>query len=146
MPFRFPLASVLKVREDLEHRELLMLERKYAELAAAQSAYWQAQQVLSEERNRQQQELTEGTTGVQLQTGIEYSTYLEQQRRTLELKLLDAQSRLREQQETYWKARQERDVLQELRKQQFQKYSQEEAKREQSERDELFLIRRRWAR
>jgi flagellar export protein FliJ len=146
MPFRFPLASVLKVREDLEHRELLMLERKYSELAAAQSAYWQAQQALTDERKRQQQELMEGTTAVQLQTGIEYSTYLEQQRRILELKLLEAQSRLREQQEIYWKARQERDVLQELRKQQFQKYSQEEAKREQSERDELFLIRRRWAR
>jgi flagellar FliJ protein len=146
MAFKFSLASVLKLRQNLEQRELLLLERRYAELAAAQSAYWQAQAALIAERQRQQEELRSGTTAVQLQTGLEYSAELEQQRRRAELKVLEAQTRVREQQEIYWKARQQRDVLQELRQQQFEAYSREQAKSEQRERDEMFLMRRRWAR
>ena len=56
-------------------------------------------------------------------------------------KLQEAQTRLREQIEIYKKARQQRETLDELRKQQAEDYQREQLKSEQQERDELYLMR-----
>jgi len=141
MPFRFSLASVLNIREKLEQRELLLLERRYAELATAQGKLWEVAQNIVRNHEQQADELKRGTTGFQLQMAIEEAKALEDRRLQLQKKLQEAQKALREQLENYRKARQKRDVLEELRQQQLDRYQREQGKIEQRERDELFLLR-----
>lgn len=142
MPFRFSLETVLRLRENLEHTESLILERRYAELAQAQGMLWEAEQNIVHSRELKNQELTRGTTAIQLQLAMEEESRLRQRRDDLTKKLLEAQALLREQIATYRQARQKRDILQELHKQKFDLYRREQGKTEQRERDEAFLLRR----
>ncbi len=143
MPFRFPLASVLKLRGTLEHRELLVLERRYAELAAAQGRLWEAEKAIVVAREQRERQLQNGTTAIQIQFALEHANQLERNRTALHAALLETQRILREQLTVYRKARQERDVLEELRKRQFDVYRRAQDKIEQNQKDELFLLRRR---
>jgi flagellar export protein FliJ len=142
MPFQFSLATVLRLRENLEHTELLTLEKRYSELALAQGRLWEAEQNIIRAAESRQLQLSRGTTAIQLQLAIEEESQMRQQRDALLQKLQEAQKVLREQLVVYWKARQKRDILQELRKQKFDVYQRAQAKLEQRERDELFLLRR----
>jgi flagellar export protein FliJ len=141
MPFQFSLATVLRLRETLEHTELLTLEKRYSELALAQGRLWEAEQNIIRAAESRQLELSRGTTAIQLQLAIEEESQMRQQRDALLQKLQEAQKVLREQLAIYWKARQKRDILQELRKQKLDVYQRTQAKLEQRERDELFLLR-----
>jgi flagellar biosynthesis chaperone FliJ len=142
MPFQFSLATVLRLRENLEHTELLTLEKRYSELALAQGRLWEAEQNIIRAAESRQLELSRGTTAIQLQLAIEEESQMRRQRDARLQKLQEAQEVLREQLAIYWKARQKRDILQELRKQKFDVYQRTQAKLEQRERDELFLLRR----
>jgi len=142
MAFRFSLETVLRLRETLEHTESLILERRYSELARAQGMLWEAEQNIIYSRETKNEELARGMTAIQLQLAIEEESRLQQQRDTLLRKLQEAQNLLREQLAAYRKARQKRDVLEELRKRNFESYRREQEKREQRERDETFLLRR----
>jgi flagellar export protein FliJ len=141
MPFRFSLATVLNLREQLEQREMLLLERRYAELAAVQGRLWEAAESIVRAQQQQADELKAGTTAFPLQLIVETIKALERHRATLQLNLQEAQLRLREQLGKYRQARQKRDVLEELRQQQFDYYQREQGKMEQRECDELFLLR-----
>jgi len=141
MPFRFSLATVLSLREKLEQREMLLLERRYSELAAVQGKLWEAAQNITRAQEQQAEDLKRGTTAFPLQLNVETIRSLEKHRATLQKQLQEAQLRLRDQLEKYRQARQKRDVLEELRKQQLEHHQREQGKMEQRERDELFLLR-----
>jgi flagellar FliJ protein len=141
MPFRFSLATLLRVRESLEHTEMLVLEKRYGEVAFVQGQLWEADQNLIRARECRQEELSRGVMAVQLQLALEEEIRQRRLRDELLKELQAAQTRLREQLDIYWKARQKRDVLQEIRKQKFEQYRREQEKSEQRERDELFLLR-----
>jgi flagellar export protein FliJ len=142
MAFRFSLETVLRLRENLEHTESLLLERRYAELAQVQGMLWEAEQNIVYSREQKNRELDRGTTTIQLQLAVEEESRLREHRDALVQKLQEAQALLREQLSAYRKARQKRDILQELRKQKFDLHRREQEKSEQSQSDEAFLLRR----
>lgn len=141
MPFRFSLATVLNLRENLEQKEAGILEQRYAELAAAQGRLWEAEQNITRAQQDRAQQLNEGTSAFQLQLALQEEAGLKQKRLDAHQKLQEAQIRLREQIEIYKQARQKRDTLEELRKRQATEYQREQSKSEQQERDELYLLR-----
>jgi flagellar FliJ protein len=141
MAFRFSLATVLRVRENLEHTEALRLEKCYADLAKVQGMLWEAEQNIARAQQSRQDQLVRGVTAVELQMAMEEESRWKQRSAQLLQQLRDAQARLREQIVAYRKARQNRDVLEELRKQKLDTYRREQEKSEQRERDEAFLLR-----
>jgi flagellar export protein FliJ len=141
MPFRFSLATVLNLRDNLEQKEARTLERRYVELSAAQGRLWEAEQNIIRAQEERAHELSQGISAFQLQLALSDETRLKQLRDDWQKKFQEAQSRLREQIEIYKKARQQRDTLDELRKQQAEDYQREQLKTEQQERDELYLMR-----
>jgi flagellar export protein FliJ len=143
MPFRFTLSTVLKLRDNLEQKEASILERRYAELAAAQGRLWEAEQNIVRAREERSEDLKQGVAAIELQLALQNETHLKRYRDALQQKLQEAQSKLREQIEIYKNARQQRDTLDQLRTQQFESYQREEAKSEQQQRDELHLMRHR---
>jgi flagellar biosynthesis chaperone FliJ len=84
----------------------------------------------------------EGMSAAHLQLALEGEARIEHKRQALTAKLVELQSQVREQIGKYRQARQKRETLEELRRQQLQKYKREEATREQQAGDELFLLRR----
>jgi flagellar export protein FliJ len=142
MPFRFSLAAVLRVRENLEHTESLVLEKRYVELAKAQGMLWEAEQNIHHARQAREEQLSCGVTAIELQLKMEEESYWKQRSVELSQQLLQAQARLHEQIVIYRKARQSRDILEELRKQKFESYRRAQDKAEQRDRDEAFLLRR----
>jgi flagellar export protein FliJ len=143
MAFRFSLATVLRVRENLEHTEALRLEKCYANLAKVQGMLWEAEQNIARARQTRQDELAQGVTAIELQLGLDEEARWKQRSAQLLQQMREAQARLKDQILAYRKARQNRDVLEELRKQKADSYRREQEKSEQRERDEAFLLRRR---
>jgi flagellar export protein FliJ len=143
MPFRFSLATVLNLRENLEQKEARILEQRYAELAAAQGHLWEAEQNITRAQQERAQQLNQGTSAFQLQLALQEEANLKHKRLHAHQKLQEAQTRLREQIDLYKQARQQRDTLEELRKRQAVQYQRQQAKAEQQERDELYLLRNR---
>ena len=143
MPFRFSLATVLNLRENLEQKESRVLEQRYAELAASQGRLWEAEQNITRAQQERAQQLNEGTSAFQLQLALQEEASLKQKRLEAHQQLQETQTRLREQIGIYKQVRQQRDTLEELRKRQAAEYQREQLKTEQQERDELYLLRHR---
>ncbi len=142
MPFRFPLSPVLRLRENLERREYLALQALYTQTAEVRSDIKALQQVLAQARSQRATKLMEGMSAAHLQLELEGEARIEQKRQALAAKLVELQSQVQEQIGKYQQARQKRETLEELRRQQLQKYVREQATREQQAADELFLLRR----
>jgi flagellar export protein FliJ len=141
MPFRFSLTTVLQVRENLEQKEARALEQCYVELSAAQGRLWEAEQNITHAQEERAHELSQGIPAYQLQLALGDEKRLKQLRENWQTKLQEAQVRLRGQIEIYKRARQQRETMEELRKQQVEEYQREQLKSEQQERDELYLMR-----
>jgi flagellar export protein FliJ len=142
MAFRYPLQSLLRLRESIEHQE----EQR---LFAAASAVVQIRTKLEElERERMRthvaawQELDRGTFGATLQFVEACDSAASQTSAKLRLELVEAERRRLEQLHSYQKARQKRQMFEGLRDQQKASYDLERAHRDQELVDEAFLMRR----
>ena len=142
MPFRFPLSPVLRLRESLERREYLALQALYSQTAEVRSDIKALDQVLAQARSQRSTQLLEGIPAAYLQLEMEGEARVAHRRQALTAQLAELQSKVKEQIGKYQQARQKRETLEELRRQQFQKHVREEATREQQAGDELFLLRR----
>jgi len=142
MAFRFPLSPVLRLRENLERREFLALQALYSQTAEVRSDIKALDQTLAQARSQRSAQLLEGVPAAYLHFVLEGEARVALRRQALTVKLAELQSKVKEQIAKYQQARQKRETLEELRRQQFEKYAREEATREQQAGDELFLLRR----
>lgn len=141
MAFRFRLDSVLRYRENLERIEELRLTQIRQELVALHeriSGIEQNRQTLHEQRDR---DLAEGLPAAHLSEFAEQDAQLRAAADNLLLQVCELERKRAEQMEVYRRARQDREVLSEIRKQQRQAYTQEQQRRDQKTLDELFLAR-----
>lgn len=142
MVFRFPLSPVLRLRENLERREFLALQALYSQTAAVRSDIKALDQTLAQARSQRSAQLLEGVPAAYLHFVFEGEARVAQRRQALTARLAELQSKVKEQIAKYQQARQKREMLDELRRQQFEQYVRDETKREQQAGDELFLLRR----
>jgi flagellar FliJ protein len=142
MAFRFSLAGVLKLRESIERREYLALERVHMEIAYAEAQLREVDELRSLLVERRQTELAAGIPAIQLQGAFEQELALEHRRDALKLKLEELVAQRQEHVKAYELARQKREMLDDLRARQLDAYLRNRAKREQSAIDDLFLSRR----
>jgi flagellar export protein FliJ len=142
MAFHFSLRALLRLRESVEKAELLRLQT-----IAAQAVQMRIQiESLDGEILARRQELLDqaasGISGAELHLAA-LSEAVRQQRRTAMLtKLREIEQARKKQQLRYTHARQQREILSNLRERQLSVYLREQARREQQQVDELFLIRR----
>jgi flagellar export protein FliJ len=143
MSFRFPLAAVLKFRENMEQREYLTLEKIHQEIAAVEAQLQQIEEWRLAAIQQRETDLGVGIASIHLQADFEQELALEQRRDALQVKLQDLKLKRRHHLKAYQVARQKREVLDELRTRQFNTYTKDQAKRQQAMVDDLFLSRRR---
>jgi flagellar export protein FliJ len=134
--------AVLRFRENIERREYVALERIQQEMAILQEQLRRIEQWRAMAVQRRETDLAEGVAAIHLQGDFEQELALERQRDALQVKrerlTLDQKQHLN----SYKIARQKREVLDELRKRQFEAYAREQARRQQAVMDDLFLSRR----
>jgi len=145
MAFRFPLAQVLKYRESLEQREYLALETIQHQIFETDRRIEKCEARSAAARKRRESDLDRGVSSVHLQAVVELEMACEKQREELQVRLQQLQAQRLQALKAYELARQNREVLDELRKKQFESYHREQAKREQIMLDDLFLSQRKRA-
>lgn len=142
MAFRFALAAVLKYRESLEQRAYLALERVQQDIVQTEQHMLACEERYSAARMRRNSDLGRGITSVHLQAEYEEELALKQEMDRLRMQLQQLHAKRQECLKAYEAARRNREVLDDLRVQQFEAYRREQAKREQKTLDDVFLSRR----
>lgn len=142
MAFRFPLETVLRLRQNLEHQQELLLLKANQEVLSLLRQVAEVDAGLAENGRRKSLQLQTGVSAAELQFDLLCDATLLQLRRKLEALLTKAQTARDAQAESFRRARQHREVIETLRRQQLQLYRQHEARQDQRRADDLFLLRR----
>jgi len=141
MAFRFTLAAPLRLRQSMERREYLALEKIQSEIAATRLELTQAGQELLAEAEQFKREISGGVPAIHLHCWSQRIKSLEDRREQLQARL-QRQEESRQQQLAVWvEARQKREILDKLREQQLRLYQRAEARREQILLDNFALLR-----
>lgn len=142
MPFHFTLSSLLRLREGLEKTELQRLQAITAQVAQVHAELDSLDIEIMAARQQVVEQASVGIFGAELQISALGEVARRKLRATLLAKRDELERARQEQQARYTEARQRREILSNLRQRQLSAYQREQARREQQQTDELFLIRR----
>jgi flagellar export protein FliJ len=139
--FRFTLEQVLRVRESIERREELALQRAEFEVACVKRRIEELTQELAAASRRRDEALQEPMQAYLLQgMDAEINAALEARQQSIE-KLKVVQAQRDQQRAIYQVAHNGRQMLTDFRKQQRIEYELEEVKAQQKKIDDLFAAR-----
>jgi flagellar export protein FliJ len=141
MAFQFPLEVILRLRRGQERAERLKLEAIASEQAQARGQLEIITSHFFESRRRFQQQMGLETSGSELQFEGERSDRVARARHTLEMRISDLELQRLKQVAVYTRARQSREIFENLRSRKFEVYRQLLSRREQQLLDDLFLMR-----
>jgi flagellar export protein FliJ len=142
MAFRYPLQSLLRLRESLERQEERRLFAIAALVARLRADIEQVDQHGIAARRAELREMVVASSGAFVQFAAVCQAALATARRKLELQLEEAERKRLHQLREYQAVRQKREILQGLRDRKEAAYELEFARHEQQTADEAFLIRK----
>jgi flagellar export protein FliJ len=142
MPFEFPLAAVLHLRQSVEHQQELRLRTANQQIARVRDLMEQLDNHLRDRQLGASRALADGTTAAELRFVLDGDASLLHHRVTLEHELLRLQNVRDEQQRIYVQARRERETFESLRDHQLAEYQRDVLRRAQRQLDDTFLLRR----
>lgn len=141
MGFKFSLASVLRLRESIEQREELALQKAQYEVERVRQRIDELTAELAMANKEREEALLQSTEAYRLQdmqTGIQVA---KEARQTL-LETLETVKSVRDRQmKMYQAARSNREMLSDLRVEQRDAWEQEQARMQQKWLDDLFAAR-----
>ena len=144
MPFRFPLASVLRYRESLEKREEAALQKAQLEVARIRRGIEELTAEIARKCHNRDQEARQSVQANRLQL-LQFEIDTTMQMRTILQQKLEISIRQRDKQmKLYRKAYSDRHILTELLEQKKTIYEQEQEKQQQKRLDDL--VASRWQR
>jgi flagellar export protein FliJ len=146
MAFRFSLAALLRFRQGLEHQQELLLQEANQSVMAARQRVEESVRLLIAMAAEEARKLCSGTTAAELQWDLLQRSLAAQRRQALEKQLATCQEARAQRLEAFQQARREREAVEALRRQQAEKYAQQQSWREQRRLDDLFLLRREFLR
>lgn len=141
MAFRFSLDAVLRFRESVEHSEEAALLRIVQGIAQAELELRQVAEEQVRLRAQREHDLALKLPAAHLNQIAMRELELKTVADGLRLRLRQLEAQRVQQLAVYQNARQDREVLTELRKRQRQAHQMEERRREQKTLDNLFLAR-----
>jgi len=142
MAFRFPLDTVLRVRQGMEHQQELLLREANQRLMSVE---WQAEKLnsaLMANSARALQQMLAGTSAAELHFDLLCRSTLLERRRSLEKDVAEARAARDTRAASFRQARQQREIVETLRQHSFRLYHQVESRRQQREIDDVFLLLR----
>jgi flagellar export protein FliJ len=142
MAFHFSLDAVLRMRRGQERAERLKLEAILSAQAQAQARLQEVTESSFELHRQFQQRLGGGMAGSELQFEAAREANATSVCSDLRTRLQELEQRRMAQVQIFYKVRQNREVLENLRLRKLNLYLIEQGRREQQELDDLFLMRR----
>jgi flagellar export protein FliJ len=141
MPFRFPLATVLRYRDSMEKREELALKRVLVEIARTRLEIEQVTRYIARAQAAVEKTLEQPVSAAHLQSMVSEIDALADRKKALvgSLALLERQRQQRMQ--AYQAAHRDRRMLSEMANRQRDAYEQERGRREQKFVDDVFAAR-----
>lgn len=146
MPFRFPLEAVFHLRQSLEHQQELRLRAANQQVLKVRHLIEQIDEQTLQAQLQFSQELSGGTTAVEVCFALSRETALRSLRRDLERELARLENLRDQHQRIFQEARRQRETFESLRNQQLREYERDQSRREQRRLDELFLLRQTYLR
>ena len=141
MPFRFSLNAVLRFRQTLEDRDKLALEQIQYQILQVTQTLEQIEIEKIKDADTRQQELTSGIPGAHVLAVAADQQRLEETRKLLQQQLVKLRTEREKRLLVYQDSRRKREVMSELRQQQWEIYETEESRRQQKLLDDIFLSR-----
>lgn len=142
MAFRFPLATVLRVRRIVEEREERLLQQILFEINQSREALARTDEAIAGSNAARGQAMGKPISGYNLHAIYGELEDLKQSRIEIE-KRIEKLEELRDRQlKVYECARRNREMLTDMRKEQRTAYESDMAKREQAMLDDNFIARR----
>ena len=142
MPFHFPLQALLHLRQSIEHQQELRLRTANQQVARVRHALEQLDGRIGQTHTLCSDYLARGTTGAELYFIQTMEGSLQAHRKELEHELQHCQHVRDQQERIFRQARRERETFESLRSQQLRHYQRDQARREQRQLDDLFLMRK----
>jgi flagellar export protein FliJ len=142
MPFRFPLAAVLLVREEAEKREERALKKIQLEMAriSRQLEDLNAEIVLAQEAR--EQALQQPIPAMELHAHLQRAQNAVEKKKILVHQVQTLRQELARQMMAYRAAHRDREALTEMLQKQRDDYEQEQARTLQKNLDDMFMARR----
>ena len=141
MAFHFSFEAVLRLRRGQERAERLKLEAIIFEQAKTRAQFEELTQSHLELRRQFQRDLANGLVGSELQYEAVREAGMTSLQASLGARLKQLDQQRWAQAQIFTKARQYREVLENLRIRKFDFYRLEQNRREQQDLDDLFLMR-----
>ena len=140
MAFRYPLQSVLRLRQSIERQEEQRLFAAAAIVARLRAEIEEFERARLERRQAVFEEMMSGCSGATIQFAAIGDAAAAGTHRKLRVQLVEAERHRLEQLSVYRRARQKREIFESLREHQQAVHEREVAHREQESADEAFLI------
>jgi flagellar export protein FliJ len=142
MPFRFPLEVLLRLRQGLERQQELRLQEANHRVAILRQQIADVRSEMEDIEVQRRPQRESGISAAELQFDALCGSVLAARQLALEKQLVEAEAYRRARSEDFQRARQQREVMDVLRRHQFEAYQQQEARQDQRRLDDLFLLRR----
>ena len=140
MPFRFPLASLLRLRQGLERQRAAQLLEASTKAARARGELAQIDAAIVESRHADAAALRAGCSAAELQFAVLTRASLQAARDTTEQQVKRLEAQRLTAAADYQRAFREREILETLSTQQRRTYQQDHSRREQHDLDAAHLL------
>jgi flagellar biosynthesis chaperone FliJ len=142
MGFRFALAGLLRVRENLEKQRWRERQRIARHLSSIRGEIESLEIMHSAQQRMRMQQLASGVRAAELQFWRECEAIYSRQQKELETKLREVERNDAEARDRFQRARLDREVVSKMRDRAYEAYRREFARREQIAADEDFIVSR----
>lgn len=142
MPFRFALASILRLRQSIERQRTLQLQEANLKVTRAQQEVVQIDRFLANSDQSDLAMLGGGRTAAELQFVAALRKNLMAFREELQSEVRKLELLRQKALADYHQAYRDREILESLRARQRQTYQQEQTRRQQQELDAAHLLQR----
>ena len=142
MSFKFPLATVLRIRESLEEREERALQKIQIEIVRVMQRLEELGVAMDRAHQAREQALQQRIPAGQLHTLLWETQTIADQTKSLLHALMVLEQQRQAQMQIYQAAHRDREMLTEMFTRQQDAYERESARTEQKQLDDIFTARR----
>jgi len=142
MPFRFALATLLRLRQSVQRQRMLQLQEANLHVSCSQQTLFQLKDFLIESDRSDSANLKTGRAAAELQFASILRENLQRLRGQLQSELEKHEAARQKALGEYRQAHREREVLESLRARLRREYQQDASRRQQSELDASYLLQR----
>jgi flagellar export protein FliJ len=146
MAFRFGLESILRLRQSLEHREELLLQKANLRVMQVRGQIEACLHQLEDRVTARQQQMQTGAFASFLHFDLCIDAAIHRRRHSLSEELQKLEVLRDQQREKYQKARRDRETLESIRSRELETHRTTMKRRDQRSLDDLILLRREFLR